>query len=203
VYVHATHAWRIALSCALVLTACGDEDGGGSEGDAAGFALLESPAVILHATQPMVVDIELELSQPAVVELRHDSDPGVHIAPLLGDTPAIDDAPARQHTLRVRGLRPGMTHAMTLQATSEDGETIPARALTFTTLAPLEGFAPSYPVSLDATRGQPSALYRAFSMVGVYSVGYHAAVVLDPAGATRWYLTAPSPQTSATSPTVR
>src|SRR5690348_11177606 len=88
------------------------DDGATAESDESGAPtppeLLAEPQVIWHPHQPMVIDVIVELDRAGVIELTHDSDPGVRTVSL-----AIEDD-GRLHHLRVRGLAPASDHAMTL-----------------------------------------------------------------------------------------
>ena len=208
-------SWRLASTLALLLSAplaCGDDEGetSDSEGDSPAVALLAEPKITLYPEQPMIVDIELEFPRPTHVTLEHSADPGVRVVPnpdvqseTHGET-SVDESTAR-HYLRVRGLRPETLHRLELTARLDDGtpdvnDAAPLeRAVEFVTPPALPDFQPIYEITRDETAADaidPS--YRAFTMAGVYSTGYHSATVIDPNGVTRWHAALPNEGTSPT-----
>ncbi|MCB9751562.1 MAG: aryl-sulfate sulfotransferase [Myxococcales bacterium] len=206
-HVHDTPTLALTL---LLLAGCGDAGGETSDSDGAtpGARLLGEPAFTRYPEQPMVVDLELEFERPTRVELVHDSDPGVRVAAnpdvqseVHGETDT--DEPATRHLLRLRGLRPDVEHALTLTATLADGSPDADQAaplvmpLSLKTLPALPGFSPAYAITRDEAR-DPDPAYRAFTMVGVYPVGFHAATVMDAEGVTRWHSSIPNDATTTT-----
>ncbi|PRQ06435.1 Arylsulfate sulfotransferase AssT precursor [Enhygromyxa salina] len=137
--------------------------------------------VISYATQPMVVDLCFELSDPnedtaTAIDL---DDPGVISAPLS----PLEDG---RECVRVRGLEPGVEHDLELQLGTA-GETHP---VSFTTLAPLPGYLDSFtitPTDSPAVAGD----YRLFDLSVLFSEEPLGVFAVDPQGVTRWYLGAP------------
>ncbi|MFO7562496.1 MAG: aryl-sulfate sulfotransferase [Enhygromyxa sp.] len=179
----------------MLVTGCGDDEAPARDSDettsettsetgddnATPPALLSEPEIVFHANQPMVVDVIVALDRPGVVELSHDDDPGVRAVSL-----AIEDE-GRSHHLRVRGLAPGSTHALTLALRDSDDPTLSAtQPLSFTTKPPQPGFRPSFDVELsDAAALDPA--YRLFDYAYLPLTDPVGIFVIDPQGITRWY----------------
>lgn len=180
---------------ALAAVGCGDnpatgDDRGTSETETSGTedtaapALLGEPEIVFHAKQPMVVDVIVELDRAGVIELSHDTDPGVRIASL-----AVEDD-GRRHHLRVRGLAPDTEHALTLALRDVDDEDLSAtEPLSFTTNNPQPGFRPSFEIEV----GDPDAVdpgYRLFDYAYLPLIDPIGVFVIDSQGVTRWYFNA-------------
>ncbi|KIG17638.1 putative arylsulfate sulfotransferase [Enhygromyxa salina] len=139
--------------------------------------------VIHHETQPMVVDLCFELSEPdpdrAILVTAVDlDDPGVvsaRLSPLDGDPECV----------RVRGLEPGVEHELELQL----GD-VERHGVSFTTLAPLPGYLDSFAVS-SADASAASDDYRLFDLSVLFSDEPLGVFAVDNQGVTRWYLGGP------------
>jgi hypothetical protein len=143
--------------------------------------LAAEPEIVHHPKQPMVVDVLVTLDRPGLIELVHDTDPGVRVVSL---TPSDT---SEQHHLRVRGLAPASAHDLTL--TLIDPTDSAARAdhpLAFTTNGVQPGFRPDFEVEV----GDPAAVdpsYRMFDYAYTPLVDPTGIFVVDPQGITRWY----------------
>lgn len=161
---------------ALALAGCP-----GATDDDATPDLLAEPMIVHHPKQPMIVDVVVEVDAPADVALTHDGDPGV-------TTETIDERVAGQlHTIRVRGLEPGVAHEMTLAiAPRESGGAASEHAVAFTTDPPLPGFVPRFDVEVS----DPAAVdpvYRMFDYADSTDFEPSGLFVIDTEGVTRWY----------------
>ncbi len=161
-------------------TESGSETETGSEPDGPP-ALLGEAQIVLHPKQPMVADVIVELDRPALVELTHDTDPGVRIVSL-----AVEDE-GRKHHLRARGLAPATTHALTLTVRDAlDEAQLLSEPLELTTNQQQPGFRPDFEVEVnDAAALDPS--YRMFDYAYMPLADPVGIFVVDAQGVTRWY----------------
>lgn len=140
--------------------------------------------VVTYDSQPMVADLTLTLSAAGdSADVNHMSDDGVVISPLAGG----DDT----HLLyRVRGLAPGTAHSLQFTVLPTGGGTPVDGAVDFETPAALPAYVGAF--VLETTDVDPAPLYR-LSDWNPFPVGdFAGAMMVDPAGITRWYLSAPS-----------
>jgi hypothetical protein len=130
-----------------------------------------------HPSQPMVVDVQLQCSDPAFVTLTHDTDPGVVVAnePAGGD-PLV-------HDFRVRGLAPDTRHALTWTARPRAGGDAASGEVGLLTGPPQPGFIPSFSVE----GGDSFGGYVLFDMLPFPGPGPASLFVVDGDGVTRWY----------------
>lgn len=175
---HHLRGWtQAATSTVLVLGACTQGD---SESDLAP-ALAVEPELIYHPNQPMVVDVLVELDRTGLVELLHDTDPGVHVAELATED---DD---RRHHLRVRGLAPDTEHELTLTLSDPSDPDVSRQVpLALPTNYQLPGFRPSFEVETHDPQRLDSA-YRLFDYAYTPLWDPAGLFVVDTEGITRWY----------------
>lgn len=170
------------LFAAALLGAC---SGSATSVDPAPDALLSSrPRIIFHDSQPMVVDVQVELRRPASAVLTLPGDPGARPALPAGE-------PGDSLTLRVRGLLPDTEYHGTLALTTDDGNA-QSVDIDFHTLPPLPGFVPSFPVT---SSGTPSSQYRIFDLSMEPDMIDNAIVATGPDGRTRFFLPRPAKTT--------
>lgn len=163
-------------------TGTGESSGEGSESGSEetpeGPILAGDPVVSFHESQPMVVDIGLAFTRPASATLAVVGDPGARTAVISGPGPTLEQ------THRLRGLAPATSTGVELAIEAEDGA-LENTTVAFTTLAPLEGFRPEFPVTAG---GEPAPELRIFDLSRFPMQGEQGLFAIEPAGRTRWYL---------------
>jgi hypothetical protein len=170
-------SFRLAL---LTLTSALVAACQGADSDEPPPELASEPEVILYPSQPMVVDVVVELDRPGEVVIEHLEDPGV-----VATTLAREDED-RRHTVRVRGLAPATAHELELRLSAGEGEREASHPLSLTSELPLPGFRPSFEVETHIAEAVDGD-YRLFDYTytplwvpaGVYAI--------DTAGVPRWY----------------
>ncbi len=175
---------RLFLTVAAALAVgCGSSS---TPVDPAPDPLLSSqPRLIFHDSQPMVIDVQVELRRPGSAVLTLPDDPGARPA-------HPESQPGTSLTLRVRGLSPDTDYHGTLELTGDDGGE-QSVDVDFHTLPPLDGFIPSFPVS---SPGTPSSEFRIFDLSLEPYMIENAIVAAGPDGKTRFFLPRPAKTTS-------
>ena len=152
-----------------------ESDTSASSSSSGGEALVIEAEVVLHDDQPMVVDLLLELSSPATIEVQHPFDPGVSIA-----GGAVDDT---HWAFRVRGLAPATLHALEYSGQGDAGTA--SGSIEFTTGAPLPGFLAQFEV--EGGPVDPAMPYRMFDITPFPAFTSSSAFMVDGEGRTRWH----------------
>lgn len=177
--------WRqsaLVLSFAALLVSCGSST---TDVDPKPSPLLSvDPKVVYYDSQPMVVDVQIELSRPGTAVLALPGDSGARPA-------APENEPGTSLTLRARGLMPDTDYHGTLTV-SDAGGREQAVDLDFHTLPPLPGFIASFPV---VSPGTPSSDYRIFDLSVLPTLSDNAVIAAAPDGSTRFFLPRPAKTT--------
>lgn len=195
--------WARGISCSITVcllgcgtatntseaTATSDTSSGSDTGDSVGPVALDwvgEPEVITYPRQPMVVDINVELTTAANLQADFPSDPGVRVA--------IESVTATSYRLRVRGLRPDQAHEIQLSAEGTGGEQLGPKNIAFTTEPARPGFLQAFPVTRPDDGSTPDPSYRLFDLIAyVPGPAINGAYAVDRQGVTRWYLDAFGP----------
>jgi hypothetical protein len=156
----------------------GEESESGSEETPGGPILAGDPVVSFHQSQPMVVDIGLSFTRPASATLKVVGDPGARSAVLS------DPGPALEQTHRLRGLAPATSTGVEVEVEAEDGA-LESTTVVFTTLAPLQGFRPTFSVTAS---GDPAPELRIFDFSRYPMPSDQGLFAIEPSGRTRWYV---------------
>jgi hypothetical protein len=157
----------------------------GSETDT-GEPLLSNVEVVFHPNQPMVVDVQVELSVPGYATLTHLDDPGVRVARLDGE-----DAATSIH-LRVRGLSPDQAHSMELAVGLDEAAPSEIQTVDFTTNPALPGYIAAFPLTLNEA-AEVDTDYRLFDLARPFTESSPGMFLIDPVGRTRWHFGAELP----------
>lgn len=141
--------------------------------------------ITTYPEQPMVVDVLVTLSEAGDVVLTHASDIGVLVLP-------HGESTETEHRYRVRGLAPGpdMMHTLHWEVTPT-GDLGPLAGDTdFMAETALPGFIGAF--VLETTNIDPAPLYRLSDYNPWPADTFAGAMVVDPTGVTRWYLSQPT-----------
>jgi hypothetical protein len=142
--------------------------------------IVGKPGVTVHASQPMVVDIDVKLAHAGSLHVEVPKDPGVHVAK--------DAGPGTELSVRLRGLMPGTDYVANVTVSDGHGGT-QKTDVPFKTLPPLVGFVGHFPVK---TEGKASDELRFFDY-GIPPMMTRASVfAVDASGTTRYFLPHPA-----------
>lgn len=154
--------------------------GAGGTGGVAGAAPDFSVEVVLHESQPMVVDAVVSGPDALQADLALPSDPGARIGLLSQGENAV--------TYRLRGLAPDTTHELTTGA---------GQSVSFETLPAAAGFVGQFPVDI---RGEASGELRMFDYALAPEIRDASIFVIEPTGRTRFHLGFPDVQAAGDLP---
>ncbi|MBK8716523.1 MAG: aryl-sulfate sulfotransferase [Deltaproteobacteria bacterium] len=133
--------------------------------------------------QPMVADLVLTLSAAGSASVAHATDQGVVIAATEGG----DDTHLH---FRVRGLAPATMHTLQFEVAATEGGAATSGEVEFETPAALNGFVGAF--ALETSDVEPAPLFRMSDWNPWPAGDFAGAIMIDPAGITRWYLSAPT-----------